>query len=1065
MFIRVYPWLKILAVAAWCIGAASAALAQSTLPTHAPNFGGARIEPNRADNIARPLRYRPDGTDFVTVNGAGNFNRPLYAARTSFRVDAGDRPEFAVNLPRKGGVLRLGLAGEEGRALWLHEAAQIEMRYRPGSVIYAVRDPRLGDATLTLSVQALRERTAAIWKIETDAVLPGDVVWSFAGGHNRSANERNGDIIAGRDPAEIMPPTQAETAGNRIAADMVRYLNRAGAFDFITTPSGPTGAVEFESWNSAPDPTAWLPSTAAPSAPVLQGQLSVSLGEPTFLGLFATTPESSFSDADLAALWDETEAARAALVGRVVVDTPDPFLNALPGALLVAADAVWQEPHVMHGAIAWRMPLLGWRGPAALDTLGWHERFRAYARHWIAQQNTDAADFPDPPAADPAKNLATDDWRALHGFGSIPARHYDMALGFVDLLLRHLMWTGDLDFAREVWPFLERHLDWEKRCFDRDGLYESYAAIWASDALTYNGGGTTHASALNYWHRVMAAEIARRLGEDPAPHTAEAERIHAAMTSRLWNADMHFFGEYVERAGLQRRHDATALWTFYHVLDSEVLGRFDAQRFAQWMNLIQPRIPVTGPGVPEGEAWMLPTTIWQPYEWSLNNVVPSENAHAALAFWQAGRPDLAWPLWRGTLLDAMYLSQSPGNIPNLSQLDVHRRETYRDFADPIGTFSRALVEGLFGVRPDAIRGVLTLAPGFPLEWEKAAITTPDFAWRFRRHGRKEYWTWTGTLPGIETLRLRVPARGLFQGAWVDDRQVAEVRVQSDARGGQWIELEVPAKNKLGFSIQWDGDPPHAYDSLFNGDPVASPHVALPEDAAFDWETIPLGDLFNDQVDAIFTHEYLSPRSPHVSLSLPKQGLGSWSDFRAQAELDDSGLRDAATTGQGKIAVPDGVEFATPVEAESANVAFVSWWENFPRELSTPLHGRARHLAVLVAGSTGPMHSWIDNGEIEVTYTDGTSVRLPLTNPRTWWPIERDYVIDDFAFRHVMSPPWRLELGTGQWYRPDGYGGRPTGGAATALSLQLDPTKELKSLTVRALSTEVVVGLLAASLAR
>ncbi len=1061
MSIRVHSWLRPFGPTACLLLASLDVTAQSTLPPASSGFGGAHISPNRAETIARPLRYRPDGTDFVAVAGDGHFNRPLYAARTSFRVDAGDRPEFALNLPRKGGVLRLGVAGST--PLWLHDAATVEMRYRPGSVIYTISDPALGETTLTVSVQALREQTAALWRFEASGPLPGPLVWAFTGGDRKSANARNGDIIAGRDPAEIMTPTRAEATGNTLGPEGDRYLNRAGAFDFLMSPSGATGVVGFDAWSVVPDPPAW--SDPVPAAPVFQGRIPLTADAPAFLGVFATAPETSFTTADLPALWAETEAARAALVSRVIVDTPDPYLNALPGALLVAADAVWDPPHVMHGAIAWRLPLLGWRGPAALDTLGWHERFRAYARHWIAQQNIDPNDFPDPPAADPAKNLATDDWRALHGFGSIPARHYDMALGFVDLLLRHLMWTGDLEFAREVWPFLERHLAWEKRCFDRDGLYEGYAAIWASDALTYNGGGTTHASALNYWHRLMAARLAERIGEDPTPHAAEAARIHAAMMDRLWDDNLGVFGEYIERAGLQRVHTATALWSFYHVTDSAVLDFSQAQRMAQTINLDFRRLPVTGPNVPEG-SWMLPTTFWQPYEWSLNNVVPSENAHTALAFWQAYRPDLAWSLWQGTLLDAMYLSSSPGNIPNLSFLDVHRRETYRDFADPIGTFSRALVEGLFGVRPDAIGGVLTLAPGIPPEWDHATLRTPDFTWSGRRQGPEDHWSWAGKIPtGIETLRLRLPARGRFAGAWAGRASLPEVSVQTDSRGGQWVELEVPASEKISFRVQWDGDSPTTYDHILFGETYPDPRAPTVIPTGQRWEPIPLSALFNDRVEAIFSHDYLSPRSPYVSLRLPKQGLGSWSDFNAHADLDDAGLRQAAAAGQGTVTLPNGATFETVADAEAANVAFVSWWDNFPRELSTPLHGNARHLLVVVAGSTNPMHSWIENGEIVVTYTDGSTAILPLTNPTTWWPIERDYVIDDYAFRRVEPVPWRLELATGRCYQPEGLGGRPRGGAATVLTLPLDATKTLQSLTVRALSTEVVVGLLAASLAR
>ena len=89
-------------------------------------------------------------------------------------------------------------------------------------------------------------------------------------------------------------------------------------------------------------------------------------------------------------------------------------------------------------------------------------------------------------------------------------------------MLRHYAWTGDMEFLKETWPALKRQLEWEKRNFDADGdgLYDAYAAIWASDALQYSGGGVAHTSAYNYFANKKAAEIAKLLGEDPTRLTA-----------------------------------------------------------------------------------------------------------------------------------------------------------------------------------------------------------------------------------------------------------------------------------------------------------------------------------------------------------------------------------------------------------------------------------------------------------------------------------------------------------------------------------------------------------------
>lgn len=46
-----------------------------------------RARPCLADNLARPLRYQPEGTDLVIRNGGEFSNRPLYGGDTVFRVD------------------------------------------------------------------------------------------------------------------------------------------------------------------------------------------------------------------------------------------------------------------------------------------------------------------------------------------------------------------------------------------------------------------------------------------------------------------------------------------------------------------------------------------------------------------------------------------------------------------------------------------------------------------------------------------------------------------------------------------------------------------------------------------------------------------------------------------------------------------------------------------------------------------------------------------------------------------------------------------------------------------
>jgi len=149
---------------------------------------------------------------------------------------------------------------------------------------------------------------------------------------------------------------------------------------------------------------------------------------------------------------------------------------------------------------------------------------------------------------------------------------------------------------------------------------------------------------------------------------------------------------------------------------------------------------------------------------------------------------------------------------------------------------------------------------------------------------------------------------------------------------------------------------------------------------------------------------------------------------------------------------------------------VSQWDTYPKQATVPLTGRARGLVLLMAGSTNHMQSRFENGEVVVTYADGSLETLQLVNPTNWWLIEQDYFIDEFQFRRPEPIPMRVDLKTGRIRVIDvtafrGRGGTVPGGAATVLQLPLQSGKELKSMTVRALANEVVIGLMSATLVR
>lgn len=1030
-------------------------------------------------NIDRPLRYFPDGRDFVITNGTEFFNRPLYSANAPFRVDGGDEPEFSLYLPGRGGNLRFGIQTVAGTK-WLHEMQTVVARYRPGAMLYEIRDPAIiGPREIKITVLPLKHAKGLIARVEMNSgwLAQSELIWAF-GGANGMRGRRSGDIGCEREPVSQffqLRPDQTKDDKFTLTTNGFTLQGKSAVIAGVSSALTSQRLANANHWTNL---TALLADTNdAVPLPLLIGSARLNHNEPFFLALQQVeTNSTSVTAAELPALFTQAEEDRRAVADRVIIETPDPFINAAAAALNVAADAVWdaKQTSFMHGAVAWRNRLLGWRGPHSGDALGWHERTRQHITGFAAQQNLKPIPETTPPA-DEDTNLSRSE-KALHSNGNLTSNHYDMNLVAVDAFFRHLLWTGDLDFARQMWPTLERHFAWERRMFRREfgpdklPLYEAYAAIWASDDLGYNGGGATHASAYNFYHNKMAARVAKLIGKDPQPYAQEAELIAKAMRRELWLREEGWFAEYKDYLGLQRVHPNAALWTYYHTIDSEVPTPDEALRMADGLDSQFVRIPMRGAGVPPGN-FTLPTSSWMPYAWSINNVVMAEAMHTSLAYWQANRPDGAFPLFKGAALDSMFLGLCPGNVGMCTYFDTYRRESQRDFADGIGATSRALIEGLFGIKPDALAGELTIRPGFPVSWEHASIQHPDLNFSFRREGLKETFIVEQRFAKPMALRLQPTAsHDTFAGATANGKPV-QWRLDVGGAVQSRVEIKLPAATRHEIVITWNGN---LHEPLQQS---VAPNQT--KTASLDWnkkisptklETVDLSARFNDRVSQIFSNDYRTPRSPFASLATPKQGIGSWCHPFDHFTVDDSGLRAVAATNRGNLLLPNGVTFTTPANAAAPNILFTSQWTNYPTEATVPLAGKAKHAFLLMTGSTSHMQSRFDNGEVVVRYTDGSTERLALYNPTTWWPIEQDYFIDDFAFRRPESIPPRVDLKTGRVRLLDvenfkGRGGEIPGGAATVLNLGLNPAKELKSLTVRALANEVVIGLMSLTLQR
>ena len=942
----------------------------------------------------RQQQYWPEQGAFVCENGQNRFTRALYGSHTDWRVETSDRPVFAV--VKKGHHRNVRIQVND---IPLDSTDYCKAVYCDGMRHYMLRDHRWGGGVLRLSIVAMPDEEGCLLRLISEGADPVALhvrvkLCQIA----RPRLKRNGDI--GADAPGVFEHDPQERG---LQEHDALYANDEHTEAFVAL---------------------MLDSVATMTVAEVRQRYGQAVSHWQSMGQ------------------------------RVQFQTPDPYVNTLGSALVMAADGDWDGQTWLHGCIGWRMPLAGWRAAYVGDVLGWNDRqhshFDAYAKSQVTKV---PATIPHP-SQDPKMQLARAEkkWGTqMYSNGYIcrnpekdnQMHHYDMNLNYMDELLRHFMYDADTAYMRKMWPVIKRHLEWEKRNYDPDGdhLYDAYCCIWASDALYYSGGAVTHSSAYNYFDNRIAARIAEIIGEDATPYRDEAEAIAKAMHDRLWLEGRGHWAEYQDGLGGKRLHEEAAAWSYYTPIDCGVGSAKEQLRAIEAMRLNLPHIRVE-----QSPYHVIATSRWMPYAWSINNVATAETMHTALACFKAGQHEEGYDLLMGAVMDNMYYGQSPANFGQLSHYDAARGECYRDFGDCIGIAGRALIEGLFGVRPDALNGRCLLQPGFPESWDSVALKTPYIEYRFTRKNGIDRYEITQHFPQPLVVVL----------AQHDGRAIRYTEGTSEHY--QVIEVKSCKRVKTAMTTRR---------SAMAGLELHSDDLGLAEpDLTKPFRKQDLSKLFNAEVDDIFENEYRSPRPQSTTLQIPLQGVGEWCHPQYKPVINDSVFR---TLLKGNEVVVAGVPFCSP--AVGKNIIYTSLWDNYPSRQTIALKGRAESAYLLLAGSTNHMQSRIDNGLVIVTYRDGSADTLRLRNPDNWCPVEQDYFVDGQAFQTTMPRPYRICLGTGTVSRDLGkdlqikgvYGREIPGGAAQMLRMKLKPTKRLKSITVQPLSNDVVIGLMALTL--
>ena len=246
----------------------------------------------------RKQNYQPEGRAFVCINGQNRFTRALYGGHTAYRIETSDRPVFAVTDGKWGRNIQFSIV-VDGKTVSLDSTEYCKASYEAGRRDYWLEDSRFGGGRLQVSVLAYPDKEGGVWQ------------FAAQGFH---------DVVR---------------IEGRISPIRARKLVRSGDIGRMEQP----GCFE-----AGEEPKAEALITLNDDT----GYIAV-MGDQLLAGDFST----AYSDA---------EQARSLLASTVTFDTPDPYLNTIGGAMVMAADGAWDGKVWNHGAVGWRMPLPGWRG-------------------------------------------------------------------------------------------------------------------------------------------------------------------------------------------------------------------------------------------------------------------------------------------------------------------------------------------------------------------------------------------------------------------------------------------------------------------------------------------------------------------------------------------------------------------------------------------------------------------------------------------------------------------------------------------------------------------------------
>ena len=247
-------------------------------------------------NEARPLRYAPDGTDFVITNGPGRSTARSTVAMPAFASRPATGRSSPSSCPGAAAICASRCCRRvrqtNTKAIWLQDAQSVVARYRPGSMVYDIRDPRLGKGGADLDrhsagrhrrfggaggIQSRMQRRSNCFgpsAARMASVVGAMAIWAASGCRSASSSSSSRSIAA--------------ATCSSFGPDGFTLPTKAGTMMGVSSGQTQPTIADAAKWSSPGD---LLSSSGKPTAtPVLVQQVALAADAPVLLAFHLVRP-------------------------------------------------------------------------------------------------------------------------------------------------------------------------------------------------------------------------------------------------------------------------------------------------------------------------------------------------------------------------------------------------------------------------------------------------------------------------------------------------------------------------------------------------------------------------------------------------------------------------------------------------------------------------------------------------------------------------------------------------------------------------------------------------------